>query len=213
MRLYKNNKEINIGVLCFRDTGTADVPVYGVNKAYLEYVSRLGNIILIDAHDTHVHTELDALVLPGGEDVLTLENRIPSYYQGRSNPHATFFYEIMFPKYAHLPILGICMGMQAVLLYSSNSEIVQHVDLPSSYPRSKKIDTLEDSDGKVLLQMDGKTQHKVNSIHHQCFYPDDIDKDRFTILAKSREHGNVEVVMNKAGNQYLVQFHPKSLGL
>jgi len=222
-KILIDGKPINIGVVMHRATSVNGVPVFGQNTAYLEYMSRLGNVIMISPRDTYIHEELHAICLPGGADVE--EMGTSSYKQGNTNPHSTYFFQNMFKHYSHLPVLGICMGMQAVLCYTSDSVITPHVNLPVSKPRDQEIDTLchytKDSTGALMLTGGKKTltksktsagtTWKINSIHHQAFFPENIDTTRYDILHLSHEYGNVEIVQSKDGNQLLLQAHPEEM--
>lgn len=222
--LMIDGKPINIGVVMHRSTSVNGVPVFGQNTAYLEYMSRIGNVIMISPRDTHIHTELHAICLPGGADVEEMSNS--SYMQGNTNPHSTYFFRHMWKYYKHLPTLGICMGMQAVLAYSSESVITPHVKLPVSHPRDKVIDSImkyvKDDEGNYRLTTKGDRvievykgvddkPHKLNSIHHQAYYPENIDEELYEITGISREHGNVEIVKSLDGKHLLIQAHPEEM--
>ena len=56
-----------IGLLGHKVSGRIS-DVYGQNEAYVGYFRKFGNVVILDAQNTHV-LPLDLLVLPGGRDV------------------------------------------------------------------------------------------------------------------------------------------------
>lgn len=202
-----------IGVLQFRNTSVGGVPIRGVNARYLNYASKFAeNVAIIDASDQRVQKDIDMLLLPGGEDVDTLlySENTPHILQGRANPHASWWFKNMLPKYEQegIPMLGICMSMQA-LAALKGCRLVQHIDLPSSSPRSQLLDTLVDNQGRTIGH--GKNTYKVNSIHHQGCYPEDIDQEQWNILYCSKEWDTVEIMEHKFQPILAVQFHPEEI--
>jgi len=203
-----------MGVVQFRNTIVGDTPVRGTNAAYIAFCYNFAeNVTILDASDSHVHTHVDAIMGPGGEDVDTLlydPRHAPHINQGRANPHYTWWIKNMWPRYERrgIPFLGICMNFQAMGAIKG-CKLEQHVVIPHSKPRAELIDTLLGANGDAFAE--GLADKQVNSIHHQAIYPEGVNEQEFEIVAISKEYGNVEIMKGRNYPSLLCQFHPEEM--
>jgi putative glutamine amidotransferase len=205
-------QRLNIGIL-FADFNSNKT---GINTAYVNFAQRLNkgnvNVKFISSLDRDVDKSLDGLILPGGRDVdPLLYNTVspPSVYQGAPNPHATWWYSNMLKKYISegIPLMGICMGFQQVgAIFGCN--LRQHLYLNVSDPRQECIESMVYPDGHKQA---GELLAEINSIHHQGFFPKDINQDEFTVIGVSDEYGTVEAM--SADNFHFIgfQYHPEEI--
>ncbi len=115
----------------------------------------------------------------------------------------------------NIPILGICRNSQIlpVLADKNRGAIVQHQSHPGYLHEMKTYD------GLTL---------KINSTHHECAWPYNLDKNQYKLLAWSenllefrylegyrqemtRPETEVVVYPNTGGGMLGIQFHPEDL--
>lgn len=205
-------KQKKIGLVIPVNEGAA------INARYLEWTSQFGNVIFINPMDETIH-DVDLLIIPGGSDVNPARyGEKPSFHCQKPNPFIEWFDENILPQYIenNIPIFGICRAFQSIaVMYGV--KLTQHVGFPVSEPRWKEVEHL---DFKVNAQPTDRlyrfaethpakknTKYGINSLHHQCFYPDDVQGTDVVVLATSAEFGNVEVARIKNKPIFLIQFH------
>lgn len=195
-----------------------------VMRTYIEAVQRSGNLPIIlpltenDSIIAQTLRRIDALILSGGEDIQpSLYGDRPSKELGTVNiPRDEW--ELRILKQAiplHLPILGICRGMQMINVYFGGS-LIQ--DLPTEYPQSsighnqrlpRTIAThdIEIVPNSFLERITGKQRLQVNSFHHQA-----VKRlaQGFQITAKAPD-GVIEAIEAIHYPIVCVQFHPEGL--
>jgi len=86
---------------------------FGVQKAYLEYLSNFGQVEILTPN-SNIRTDLDLVVLPGGADTMSYNyNQVPSFQNSMADPYKDYFAKVNLPQYinANIPIFGICLGI------------------------------------------------------------------------------------------------------
>jgi putative glutamine amidotransferase len=192
---------------------------FGLNAAYVEYFRTFGNIVILDPTSDQV-MDLDLLVLPGGADVNPLRyNAKPSAFTQSPNISYEYFDEVMLPKYIdnNTPIVGICRGFQSLGVLFGCTLTQDFPFVYSAKDRSDRVEGLQFNipeftpGGYHSKSLNPKKQYQINSIHHQGFFPNQINDDAFDIIATSTKHGNVEAMIHKHLPIAGVQYHPEEL--
>jgi len=148
---------------------------FGVQKTYLEYFSQFGQVEILTPN-VDIRTDLDLVVLPGGQDVQTTHyptNTPPGFMNSLSDPFKDYFFKNNLPKYIEngTPILGICLGEQQLALHFG-VPLIQNISGMHGY--SDDGDDLKNTCvvNKEVLTMLGlnsaRKEVKVNSFHHQA---------------------------------------------
>ena len=187
----------------FKDT-------YRYGNNYIKKVVENGGIPLLIPYinDKVIYESLsmcDGLLLPGGSKVIESNFKVIDYFY-KSNK----------------PILGICLGMQTIAMYSINREyenkrIIKKVDTGiNHWPIELNRDNNEDLAHKVYIEENSKlfdifncSEMMVNSVHK---YTIDSVGSEFKISIKS-EDGLIEGIECIDDNRFVigVQFHPEIL--
>ncbi|MGM9970013.1 MAG: gamma-glutamyl-gamma-aminobutyrate hydrolase family protein [Anaeroplasma sp.] len=161
-----------------------------VNKSYLLFINSLNcDYTFID--DCSDLSCIDMFILPGGYDIN------PIYYNEKNTNSKKIdmyndFLDFKVIKYAlenNIPLLGICRGMQSIVV-SLGGSLHQNID--------------KHMNNNHFIIIDEK-YYLVNSYHHQAIkkLPSGI-----SVLAKSID-GNIEIIKYK--NLLGIQFHPEKL--
>lgn len=216
-----------IGVL--GNTSTVDgpfaqkLPKACVNKAYTDAVERNGGAPLLIPASTDAETVeallalCDGLLLPGGEDV------DPRYYGqnlhhliGTIRPEIDAFYMIcvQYGLSHHLPMLGICRGMQ-FLNVAMGGSLYQDLSLREKksnqhsqrYDRSYAVHRVLIEEGSGLAEILGTTRIDTNTMHHQAV--DQLGEG--LVLTAVAEDGVVEAFETPDRYVIGVQWHPEEL--
>ncbi|MGB6129524.1 MAG: gamma-glutamyl-gamma-aminobutyrate hydrolase family protein [Psychrilyobacter sp.] len=162
--------------------------------------------------------KIDALIMTGGIDVNpflyneepTKETEVPF------TKRDTFdFILIEAALEKHIPILGICRGMQIINVYfggSLHQDIkyygetnIQHVQRSNHHEPIHFVDIKKDS---TLFTLIG-TKQKVNSVHHQC-----INKLGAGLVASAVSSSDkiIEAYESNGTNKILgIQWHPEMM--
>lgn len=168
---------------------------------------------------TYIFDKMDGLLLSGGCDLAPQlygtepKCKIGAIDHERDRADMALFYRA-YEKGA--PILGICRGCQLInvalggsLYQDIESEVpgaISHSQESLAFQRHHTIQLTSDS---RLLQIFGKQEVQVNSLHHQA-----IDRlgDGLKITARSSD-GIIEAVEGVESERYLhaVQFHPEQM--
>lgn len=210
--MYKNKPVIGIlptsNYMMTNDT-FADTYRYGNN--YIRKIVENGGIpLLIPLNDEKVIEETlemcDGLLLPGGNRVRPVNFEVLDY-----------FYQ------HHKPILGICLGMQTLAMYSVNMEseeqkiILKRIDngvdhWPVELTRENNeqlvhTDIVEES--TKLFSIFGKREIEVNSVHKSTVTE---VGSQFRVSIRSLD-GLIEGIEYKGDDRFIVgvQFHPEIL--
>ena len=190
---------------------------------YLRMIEKAGGIpLILPISDNPQQTlplwqKLDGLLLSGGNDVdpLLYQERITA--KCGSLDTARDNYEVSAAKFAvanHLPILGICRGIQ-ILNIALGGTLYQ--DLPSSgfelhcilaKKRNQGSHYIKITENSLLANILGTTKVLVNSFHHQAVRS---PSSQLEVIAVS-EDGVIEAV-TKPGPTFTlaVQWHPEMM--
>lgn len=220
-----------IGLTCFAMQSPPLHPTFGpgrrsaVNQDYVEAVAAAGGAPICvplglgtDALRA-IYGQLDALLLPGGDDVA------PGRYG--QDPHPLLGdvderrdeLELTLASWAledGLPILGICRGIQ-VLAVAAGGTLYQ--DVPSQigtirahdvrdYGRDHRCHEIAIEPGTRLYQAVGTDRIAVNSFHHQAV----LDVPQGFVVSARSEDGVVEGIEAPAHDFVVgVQCHPEGM--
>nr|WP_320059605.1 gamma-glutamyl-gamma-aminobutyrate hydrolase family protein [uncultured Bacteroides sp.] len=207
--------------------GIADTYYNGetsVPRAYIDAVLRAGNIpVLIPFMEDEARLKkligtLDAVILPGGEDVDPARYREkPSPKLGAVNlPRDSFDMAVIkLTVTQHIPLVGICRGMQAINVYFGGT---LYQDLPSEYdvknvahrqslPKAIGTHTIYVTPKSYLARISGQDSLQVNSFHHQAVK--DVAPG-FKVTARATD-GVIEAFESEKYGVIAVQFHPEGL--
>jgi putative glutamine amidotransferase len=174
-----------IGITTFRRMKDGQVTQHAISEMYVQAVVRAGGVpVLIPVELKQAEAEvltarLDGLLLSGGGDIL------PEQYGGKPHPKVSSMdgdrdtLEIALVKLAvekGLPFLGICRGIQVInvalggTLYEDIATQCEHPMRHAYYPdwpRDLRAHGVNAEPDSQLVQIVGKSEFEVNSLHHQ----------------------------------------------
>lgn len=204
--------------------GFGDVTRQYINAAYISAVEDAGAVPFIipvssDLEKTKKLIDLcDGLLFPGGEDI------DPSYYG--ENPHPNLgeirpevdeflFHSLLYALEQRKPALGICKGMQMMVVASGGSlyqdiysqreeETFLHCQ---SGRRTYGVHQVQIDKDSRLFQILETEQIATNSMHHQSVRT--LGKGLH--LSAHTEDGIVEAVESLDGRLIGVQWHPEEM--
>jgi putative glutamine amidotransferase len=187
---------------------------FGVTLPYAEYLSRLGELVIIHPNQ-EVIQDLDLLVLPGGADVDPGRyGQIPSLYTGNPNVLLEFFDRVRLPEYIKLGtnILGICRGAQSLAVHFGAS-LIQEIGAHeySTKSRSELVHKvfIEDKEFPTDYLTKGK-YIETNSLHHQAVDESTILETPIVVTGRT-EDKTVEAIKIIGHNIVGVQWHPEEI--
>lgn len=195
-----------------------------VNEDYIQSVIKNDAVPMIIPFNTNEEIikeqlkRVDALILSGGHDI----NPLNYNHQPRENLGQTFDerdkFDMKLIEYAlekHIPILGICRGLQILNVFFGGSLYQDlsydkkiYIKHNQEYNPKSLSHTVELTKGTKLYDIFNKDKINVNSFHHQT-----IDKlaDGLLVSAVSPD-GVIEAIEHKEYNFVLgVQWHPEML--
>ena len=207
------NKKPVIGILATSNYMVSDdcfLDTYRYGNNYIRKLVSLGAVpLLIPFCDEKVIEEslemCDGLLLPGGNRIRPVNFEVIDYFYQKKKP-----------------ILGICMGMQTLAMYSVNKEntevkrIIEKIQTSDHWPVMIKRDNSTVTvhrdkllPGSKLATIIGKEEIEVNSIHRNCIT--EVGSE-FLISGRSLD-GVIEGIEYKGDNRFIigVQFHPELL--
>ena len=206
------NKKVVIGILAtsnYMVTNDTFKDTYRYGNNYIRKIYENGAIpLLIPFCDEKVIKEsldvCDGLILPGGERVRPVNFEVIDYFVKNKKP-----------------ILGICLGMQTLAMYSVNLDkeerIIKKIDngvdhwpielLRDNNEALAHIDYI-DKDSK-LYKIFGQEKIEVNSVHHNTIT--EVGK-MFRVSIKSSD-GLIEGIEYVKDDNFIIglQFHPEIL--
>lgn len=173
-------------------------------------------ILLIDNYDSFTYnlyqqvSELGADVKVVRNDALTIENIIEMNPQaiilspGPGRPEeAGITVDIVRELYTKYPILGICLGHQAIG-EAFGGDIVQ-----AQHIMHGKLSTLDYDKVGLFAELDGEVE--VMRYHSLVIAPQTLHED-FIVTARSSDDGEIMAIQHKDYPVYGLQFHPESIG-
>ena len=172
----------------------------------LDFISQYGNPQILLPYDEYV--EGDLLILPGGPDIAsTSYNQPPSFYTSNACQFRQFFLDHRLKNYiGKIPVIGICMGHQALNIFFSGG-LQQHI---SHYVSDKGTHELYDMNGNVISRNDKKkTPVDFTSTHHQGFYIKELGEGLIPIYQSGE--GFVEAMQHESLKIASVQYHPERM--
>lgn len=202
-----------IGILAtsnYMETDDTFLDTYRYGNNYIKKIIECGGIpyLIPLCNDEVIEESLsmcDGLLLPGGSKIKSVYFDVIDYFYKNNKP-----------------ILGICMGMQELAMYSVNIEqdnkrIIKDIDNGvDHWPVTLYRDNLKtlahknivDKDSK-LYKILGKEEIVVNSLHKKCI--DEVGS-KFRVSCKSQD-GLIEGIEYIGDDKFIigVQFHPEIL--
>ena len=208
-----DNRKPIIGILATSNYLQTDDPfkdTYRYGNNYIKRIVANGGIpyLIPYVNDEIIPETLemcDGLLLPGGNRVIKTNFDVIDYFY-RNNK----------------PIMGICLGMQTIAMYSVNVEqdnkrIIRKVDNGvDHWPIELFRDNISSLAHKVIIEKDSKLydifkeeEIEVNSVH-KCTITE--VGSRFKVSIKSSD-GLIEGIEYNGDDKYIigVQFHPEVL--
>lgn len=189
-----------IGVPCKKDNSNSKES-FVVRESIYNYIKR-DNIEVIG-----LMCEDDKLI---DEDLLSICNGF--VFPGGSNEFCGFHKQIFDHAYRNnKPVLGICLGMQFMGIYSKNESIYKQVNEftdDTHFIDIKERHNITIVENSFLYNIFGSNL-MVNSTHNQCIT--EIG-DLFEVTAKS-DDGIIEAIELKDKSNFFVgvQFHPEKM--
>ncbi len=199
-------EKVVIGILAtsnYMVTNDTFQDTYRYGNNYIKKIVENGGIpLLIPYVDEDIIEEslemCDGLLLPGGSRIRPVDFRVLYYFYKHNKP-----------------ILGICMGMQTIAMYSlNNKKILKEVEnhWPINVYRDNQEVLVHDdyvkNDSK-LYKIFNSEKIRVNSLHHNTIT--EVGED-FDISIRS-DDDLIEGIEYKGEDKFIagVQFHPEIL--
>lgn len=199
-------KKINIGIPGWK-TGENS---FGAGVNHLDFVSKFGNprIIMPDDHDTQGY---DMLYLPGGMDLNPASfGQVPGFHTGNQDVHKQYFFDHKLKNFveAGIPIFGVCLGMQMLGVYFEGiltQDLPYHPQSSDRWQEGHAVKPLPEA--CMVIKAPFVKSFKVNSHHHQGFFPGDMPKS--LLVSAISDDGIVEAFMHKELPIIGIQWHPE----
>jgi len=218
--MTKQHKSPIIGITTY---GRNEPVPFSLPSAYIDSVRTAGGIPVLlppgDIDPALLLEPLDGLIIPGGGDI------DPSWYGGASH-HSIYCvdserdaFELGLARFAldnHVPIFGICRGLQ-ILIVASGGTLIPHV--PDEYDGVHRLDPepgqRHSTEHQVQItvpesyigQITRSTTFSVVSWHHQAVR---TVPPEWQVVAHSLEDGLIEAVEHRSHPWAIgVQWHPE----
>lgn len=136
------------------------------------------------------------------DEVFSLNPRCIILSPGPAHPAQSGVCLEIIEKCTNIPILGICLGHQAIG-HVFGAQILQQ-----EHPMHGKVDTLRISDETSLLFKSVKQAVPIMRYHSLYIDEDSLTRD-FKVVARTND-GVIQAIEHKARPLYGVQFHPES---
>ncbi len=173
-----------------------------------------------------LHQEyVDAIIESGGDPLLLFEGSVWSHKEkkrlfrwlkqcdgivitGGDQPSSWDYYVLDYAMKHHLPVLGICLGMQVMATYRNQEKLYllssnSHKQIGKKYVHDVQLEP----NSKLFYLFGKQSTIEVNSRHMECVKTGGM----FTVSGKS-EDGIVECLENPNHEfQIGVQWHPESM--
>lgn len=205
-----------IGLTCQREFQDKKW-VQMINQEYLTYIEDAGGIpIMLPVSKVSIDEKLslvDGVILIGGDDINpAMYNDECMECTGDVDCDRDVYENTLIKKCIekHIPILGICRGMQMInvvlggTLYQDNGQYTQHA--PQTLPRNQPSHKINIEKESFLYPILGE-QGEVNSFHHQSIKHLAAD----LLVSAMSTDGVVEAIEHKSLPIYAVQWHPEAI--
>lgn len=209
-----------IGITASLDEGTKKA--YKTNFGYVDSIILSGGIPMMIpvagdvSNCRHIIHLMDALLIPGGEDVspsLYNEEPIPQVTHTRKSVDIFEIEMIRLAREYNKPILGICRGMQVINVAFGGS---LYQDIAVQYRNeichSQSTEVADEPTHKVYLKENSHIAEilkanvvEVNSHHHQAVK--NIAEN--LIVSGQSKDGVIEAIESQDGRIIGVQWHPE----
>ena len=199
-------EKVVIGILAtsnYMVTNDTFQDTYRYGNNYIKKIVENGGIpLLIPYVDENIIEEslemCDGLLLPGGSRIRPVDFRVLDYFYRHNKP-----------------VLGICMGMQTIAMYSlKNKKILKQVDnhWPVNVYRDNQEILVHDdliNKNSKLYKIFNNEKIRVNSLHHNVIT--EVGEE-FDISIRS-DDDLIEGIEYKGEDKFIVgvQFHPEIL--
>ena len=199
-------EKVVIGILAtsnYMVTNDTFQDTYRYGNNYIKKIVENGGIpLLIPYVDENIIEEslemCDGLLLPGGSRIRPVDFRVLDYFYRHNKP-----------------VLGICMGMQTIAMYSlKNKKILKQVDnhWPINVYRDNQEILVHDdliNKNSKLYKIFNNEKIRVNSLHHNVIT--EVGEE-FDISIRS-DDDLIEGIEYKGEDKFIVgvQFHPEIL--
>jgi len=188
---------------------------------------KLKIINLLSRNQTIDHTQVDGILIPGGDDIdpkwyiSKVTQEFANYLEGIKHwakltsggaKRDTFEFGLLEeyfqnPKQKYQPILGICRGMQVLTV---SQGIPLYVDLKKEIGiknRRYKIDTIKGTNPESLLhEIIGRKKFKGVELHHQA-----LNLDYFAEHRSNWPHIEVTALSNKNNVAESLEFYKRPI--
>ena len=200
-----------------------NIPKYGrYADAIAKAAKELGHEITVTdlSNNPKLIDEIDGIIFTGGSDVDPVRYRkseLRSLCEDINSERDTYEFEFAEKADAqHIPIFGICRGLQLLNVHYGGTLIV---DLPTSgKPSHSKVDGIDKrhqvhlEPGRLIKKLSGVSDGSVTSAHHQAI---DQIAPGMIVSAKSSDDGVIEAIEwnDQSSRAYFlaVQWHPERM--
>lgn len=225
MGMEATNDQPVIGLCAVRERARWsywDETAHLVSDAYVSAVQRTGAVAVILPVDTRAPLvlldKIDGLIAVGGADL------DPSSYGAERDPRTESTYperdafELALIRGAierHIPVLGICRGMQA-LNVALGGTLIQHIpEMNGTGPHRRIVGTFEGNEQTVTLENGSLAALAVGEESHigRCHHHQAVAElgEGLRITGRTQEDGMVEAIEMHNGAWVLgVQWHPEA---
>lgn len=166
-----------------------------VNNCYFKAVEKYGGEVVKCYYNDHYEdilsklSDVEGVLLTGGDDISLIGLFIINYCVRHD-----------------LRLLGICLGMQEMCVYSSDDKIISIGDLSHSVEEEGYVHDVNINKDSMLYKLFNKDTIKVNSHHKQTL----LRSNYFNPVGYS-DDGLLEAIEGKGSFQVGVQWHPERM--
>lgn len=170
-------KKVVIGLLAYSEIDNDDYDIVSLNNNYKKAIVDMGAIpLIIPSLGSYLHNDNDEKKQP------ELSQKEKQMYEqlldmcdgliipGGNNIYNYVYYVIRLALKRDIPILGICLGMQALSAIDNNSYCLTECKTNIDHAQSKcqYVHQININKNTKLYNIIGKNKIKVNSSHHYC---------------------------------------------
>ena len=165
------------------------------NECYRNAIERFGGVVVECNYHDHYEdilgllNSVDGVLLPGGDKASVMGLFIINYCVKNDKR-----------------LLGICLGMQEMCVYSSDDKIISLNHLRHSVDEEKYVHEVSLDPKSRLYKIYGDKDIKVNSHHKQT-----LERSNYFKAVGYSDDGLIEAVEGKGDFQIGVQWHPERM--